>query len=135
MPAPTLATLKVLPLAFRAASTGGSIARKRKTGTTITYTDSQAARTTFTVLKPQPAVMDKHRRCVKATRRRRGKRCTRYVTIGSFTHTDVAGRNSFHFTGRLGARKLKPGRYKLQAVPRANGITGGAATIPFGIIR
>jgi Putative Ig domain len=135
MPAPALAALKVSPSVFRAASTGATVTRRRKTGTTISYTDSQAATTTFTVLEPRPGVRDKHRGCVRPRRAKRAKRCTRYIAIGSFTHSDAAGRDTLHFTGRLGRRRLKPGSYRLQALPRANGMTGQAAAIPFRIIK
>jgi hypothetical protein len=132
---PTLAALQVSPSVFRAASTGGSIARTPRTGTTVSYTDSETSITTFTVLQRQPGVKTRRGVCIKPNRRTHGKRCTRYVSIGSFTHTDVAGRDSFHFTGRVGGRKLKPGSYKLRALPRANGTAGLAATIPFRVIK
>jgi hypothetical protein len=106
-----------------------------QTGTTISYADSEAAITTFTVLERQTGVKTKRGVCIKPNRRMHGKRCTRYVSVGSFTHSDVAGRDSFHFTGRLGGRKLKPGSYKLRALPRASGMTGQGATIPFRIIK
>jgi hypothetical protein len=41
----------------------------------------------------------------------------RSVTLkGGFTHAGEAGANSFKFTGRLGGRTLKPGRYRLVEV-------------------
>jgi hypothetical protein len=103
---------------------GASVARKPQTGTTISYTDSDAAITTFTVLKRQTGVKTKRGVCIKPNRRPQGKRCTRDVSVGSFTHSDLARRDSFHFTGRLGGRTLKPGSYKLRAFPTANGMTG-----------
>jgi hypothetical protein len=131
---PAVAGLKASPSAFAAANKGASIARQ--TGTTISYSDSQAATTTFTVLKPQIGVKNKRGSCVTPTRRKRGTRCTRYVKIGSFTHSDLAGLNSFHFTGRVRGRKLTPGNYELQVVPRAaNGKIGLATIMTFRIIR
>jgi hypothetical protein len=35
---------------------------------------------------------------------------------GSFSRTGKAGLNNFRFTGRLRARKLRPGRYRLVMV-------------------
>jgi hypothetical protein len=43
--------------------------------------------------------------------------------------------DSFHFTGRVGGRKLKPGGYTLQAIPRRNGQAGAAARTSFRIIK
>jgi hypothetical protein len=44
-----------------------------------------------------------------------------------FTHPDVAGPNSFHFSGRINGRALAPGSYKLQAVAALGGGTPSAA--------
>jgi hypothetical protein len=57
------------------------------------------------------------------------------VRIGSFRHSDVAMRERFYFTGRLGERKLKPGSYQLRALPLANGKTGRAVAIAFRITK
>jgi hypothetical protein len=75
-------------------------------------------------------------RCVKPTRRNRtGRRCTYYTKVGSFTHIDVAGRNRFHFTGRVRGRKLALGTYQLVATPRANGLAGAPKRVTFHITR
>jgi hypothetical protein len=88
------------------------------------------------VLKPLPGFKDKRGRCVKPSKKNpRAKRCTRYRSVGSFTHTDLAGPNTFHFTGRVRGRKLKPGGYKLQAIPRFAGTAGQALTTSFRIIK
>jgi hypothetical protein len=99
------------------ATSGASVAQATR-GTVVSYTNSQRATTTFTVHRPRRGYR-KGRRCV--TRRPRGvrkpKRCTLYKRVkGSFTHEDVAGANSLRFTGRLGGKTLKPGRYRLSAV-------------------
>jgi hypothetical protein len=146
VPAPALSGLTLSPSAFRAASSGptaltaGATAAKKKgkkTGTLISYRDSQAARTTFTVLQSQNGVR-KGKRCVRAPKhpKRKAKRCQRLVSLGTFTHTDGAGPNRLRFTGRLRSKKLKPGRYKLRAIARSSaGKTGAPATKGFRIIR
>jgi hypothetical protein len=59
----------------------------------------------------------------------------RYVLVGSFTHSDLTGRNSFHFSGRVGGGKLTPGSYELEAIPRAaNGKTGLPTIVAFRVI-
>jgi hypothetical protein len=118
---------------FPAAQRGASIARR--IGTTVSYTDSHAATTTFTVLKHAKGRRRGHCLAPQPGPRRRGRqRCVRYVSVGSFTHGDRAGPNSFRFTGRVGGHKLKPRAYVLQALPRVAGRNGIAATRRFRII-
>jgi hypothetical protein len=50
-------------------------------------------------------------------------------------HSDAAGKNSFHFSGRLGRHTLLPGRYRLDATPRADGKTGKTVSAAFRILR
>lgn len=58
-------------------------------------------------------------KCLSAQRANRAhKRCTRYITIGSFTVQGQRGPNSLPFTGVLPVRRrLAPGSYKLTATP------------------
>jgi hypothetical protein len=135
---PAISNLTVSPVGFTAMASGASTAKASKRGgATISYTDSQAATTTFTVLKPQPGVK-KGGKCVRppnAKGKAKGKRCTRYVAVGSFIHHDHAGANHFRFTGRIRGRKLAPGSYGLSAVARLNGRHSDAATVGFLIRR
>jgi hypothetical protein len=130
---PTDAGVTIATRRFPAAQRGPSIARR--VGTTVSYTDSQAATTTFTVYKHARV---RHRgRCLApqpGRHRKRRQRCIRYLTVGSFTHSDRAGPNSFRFTGRVGGHKLKPGSYLLMATPRVGGRNGIATTTRFRII-
>jgi hypothetical protein len=132
----SVSRLRIAPDAFAAAEKGKAIAtrKRRPVGTRVSYRDSQAAVTTFTIQKPTRGVK-RGKRCLKRTARRRtGRRCTRYVPKGSFRHRDRAGANSFRFTGRVLAAKLRPGRYRLRAVPRLNDRNGKARTKRFRII-
>jgi hypothetical protein len=133
--APVITAPRLSSSTFRAASHGASLAGKRRppTGTTVSYHDSQAATTAFTVLE---RVLG-HRKGHKCAAGRPGKhqrRCTRSISLGSFTHTDAAGDVSVGFTGRVGGRKLKPGRYTLTLTPVANGLTGKAVGLAFRIV-
>jgi uncharacterized repeat protein (TIGR01451 family) len=109
---------------FRALGSGGPIAAARKRaplGTTVGYTLSQPATVAFTVQSRKQGHR-KGRRCVLGKPRRiRGKKtpkkCTVFRRAGkSFTRQSPAGTNSFKFTGRPGAKKLKPGPYRLVGV-------------------
>jgi len=112
---PVLSSFSLSPVRFRAASSGPSISAAL--GTRVSYKLSEKAAVNFRV---ERAVLGRFvgGRCVRPKRSNRTKRrCTRYVTLrGSFTDKGKAGKNSFKFRGRLGGRKLRPGRYRLRAV-------------------
>jgi sugar lactone lactonase YvrE len=140
VPALAITELRVSPSPFPAARNGGSIARKRRrsTGTTVSYKDSQAATAKLTVLRARTGVR-RNGKCVAARKKHRRKakhsarRCVRYVTVGSFTHADVAGANTFHFRGRVAGHSLAPGGYRLVAVPILGTQTGTGDRRGFGI--
>jgi hypothetical protein len=120
---PTLARLKVVPNAL-----------KTGTGATLSYTDSQPATTTFTALQKEPGRRNKQGVCAKPPRRPRGRPCTRLVKVATFTHSDSAGVNSFHVSGRVAGRKLKPGSYQLQAAAsNAEGLTSKPVATSFSV--
>jgi hypothetical protein len=137
LPTPVLAGLALRPSSFPAAPSGASIAAaKQRTGTTVSYRDSLPAQTTFTISRTQPGVRS-GRRCIRKPRHpaHGQKACVRTVTLGTFSHTDKAGANTFHFTGRLSGRALKPGPYALAAQPRAGVKIGKTVTVRFHVIR
>jgi len=88
----------------------------RERGATVSYTDSAASSTRFVLS-----------RCTKFDK----KRCKHYRRVRSFTHNDVAGRNSFHL--RVKRRRL--GRYQLAATPHFDHVQGATARIRFRIVR
>ncbi len=136
--APSLTGLKLRPATFAAAKRGASAARKKRVrvGTTVSYTLSAAATTTF---KVQRAVKGKRAggKCVAAKRANRRKpNCTRYVSLrGSFARAGQAGRNQFRFTGRLRGRKLAAGRYRLAATAQNADGTSRTLRAAFRVIR
>jgi len=127
-----ISALAVSPTVFKAAASGASIARSA--GAEVAYSDTAAAKATFTILKPTRGVVRGHR-CRKPSRQARGRRCTRYVSVGHFAHSDLPGANSFHFTGRVHRRKLRPGRYRLRAQALFNTRLGPAVSTSFRIVR
>jgi subtilisin-like proprotein convertase family protein len=139
--APVISGLTISPAKFKAAASGASASAKKKpgkkgpTGATVAYADSQASTTTFTVLRHQRGRKVKSR-CKKQTKaNKKAPRCERSLEVGSFTRTDVAGANKFRFSGRIKNRKLKPGKYLLEAVPVSAGGTGKAVTVRFKIVK
>jgi hypothetical protein len=137
IPQGVIANLSLNPFSFVAAPSGPSarFAQRPRFGTIVSYSDSQAATTTFTVQRPLPGRL-RGNACVKPNKSNRGHRpCTRFMAVGSFTHADVAGANRFRFTGRVGGRKLRPGSYRLRAVARNAAGVGPPAFKPFHITR
>jgi hypothetical protein len=132
----SLSRLRLSPQTFRAAARGASIsAVKRKVGTTVSYTQAVAAKTTFMVLVARPGRKGAHDACGAPTARNRTKRsCVRYVRVGSFTRSDRFGVNHFHFSGRVRGRALATGRYRLAATPRAAGHAGKTMQISFRVV-
>ncbi len=108
----------------------------RAIGTTISYIDSQAARTSF-ALRGRRSGVKLRGRCVASTSTKPSTRatgCTLYVRVGGFAHTDVAGRNRVRFAGIRGLR-LAPGKYRLDVTPSANRHRGATVSASFTIIR
>jgi hypothetical protein len=114
-------------------------ARRKRTpaGTTLRLRLSEAARVRFRVL-----VRTKGRRvggrCVKQTRRNRNRRrCIRPVPKRpAFTRSAPLGRSRVRWSGRLGRKALKPGRYILRATPTdLAGNTGKARQLKIRVVR
>jgi hypothetical protein len=111
--------LALSPTSFRAASSGPSAtAAATATGTTVTIALSAAAGVIFTVERPAAGRRMRGRCATPKRSNRRARRCVRYVKVrGRFTGNGTPGAGRFHFTGRMGGRKLAPGSYRLVASP------------------
>ena len=134
---PTDSQLTLHPSAFKVA--GVHVGRRRKPagGTTISYTATEAARTTFMVIALEPGV--RHgagcvARTGRSSRRTRHTTCVVPKVVGAFAHTDAVGANTVAFSGRMRGRKLAPGSYLLKAAPSIDGATGPVATASFKIL-
>jgi uncharacterized repeat protein (TIGR01451 family) len=120
---PVVTKFKLKPKSFKAAA-----------GTQVGYTLNTAATTTFSVLKPTRGIKS-GKTCVKPPKHppKGAKKCTRYVSIGSFKRTDAAGGRSFHFNAKLKGKRLKPGSYRLMAVARNVSGASRAVTASFKV--
>jgi hypothetical protein len=133
-PRPLLTQLRLLPPSFRAAAHGATISTGH-TGSTVSYTDTMAATTTFYVLRRLSGIV-RGSSCVARSRgHRKGKTCSRYVRIYSFSRRDRAGANHFHFSGRVSRVSLAVGAYELRAAASLAGATGPSAGAPFRIVK
>ncbi|HXD54127.1 MAG TPA: hypothetical protein VN618_05185 [Solirubrobacteraceae bacterium] len=130
----TITGLALSPSSFFAAPKGATVsAAKRRYGTKISWRDTQAGTTTFTVLIPVAGRRQGHS-CKKPSKaNKHGRKCTFLRALGEFTHSDVAGADSLHFSGRLHGRKLARGSYSLRAVPHDAAGNGKGATRAFTI--
>jgi hypothetical protein len=105
-------------------------------GARVSYSDSRAAITRFTVLRVTPGIEFSKHLCeihAGAGGRIRGKPCVRYVRVGSFVHDDALGPNSLRLTGSIKGRALRPGLYELEAQPAFDGVSGAPSTSVFRI--
>jgi len=130
-----ISALSISPSPFSAAPSGATISKKakKKYGATISWRDSQAASTTFTVLRPLTGRTQGHA-CTKPSKKNKhGRRCTYYSALGTFTHTDIAGANHLHFSGRIKGHRLTAGSYQLKAVAHNAAGNGTAALKTFKI--
>ena len=109
-------------------------AKKVKVGTTFRYTLSEASKVRLVIAQKLPG-RRVGKACRKPTKRSQGKRCTRFVKKGTLTRNGTAGRNSVKFSGRIGRRALKPGRYRvtITATDTAGNVSK-PATLPFRVV-
>ena len=87
-----------------------------KKGTAIVYRLSEPARVVFTVERREVG-RKVGRQCQRPNRRnRRRKPCVRFVKVGAFADDGEAGANTKRWSGKLGNRALKTGKYQLSMV-------------------
>jgi hypothetical protein len=137
--APVVRSAAAIPRTFAVDSNGRAetaVSARAHRGTTFRYTLSEAARVVFTIERPA-AGRKSGKRCVRPSRKNRKKRkCTRYVIAGRFAVQSAAGPKSHHFSGKIGHRKLKPGRYRVTlAATDAAGNVSAPRRFAFKIVK
>jgi uncharacterized delta-60 repeat protein len=133
--APVLSGLRITPSAFRSAAMRvGARPTARRAGAIVSFRLDRAARVRMTVERAGSG-RRVGGRCVKQTSSNRARRrCTSYTALaGGLSRNGVAGANRSRFTGRLGARWLRSGRYRLLATPSAEGLRGAAQVVHFRV--
>jgi acid phosphatase type 7 len=137
---PTVRLASVRPGAFRAAGRGRFVAAAGSVaggGAVLRFRLSEAALVGFTLQRAAPGRRFRET-CLPVRRRPSGSLgCTRWLAIpGAVERGLPGGHNRLLLSGRLGGRRLAPGRYRLVAAPtdRAQN-QGAAALIPFRIVR
>ncbi len=111
-------------------------AKKHKQGTTFRYTLSESAVVKI-ALTQSTSGRRQGNRCVAPTRKpRKATKCTRIILRGTLTRTSHQGANKVAFSGRIGSKGLKPGRYSATITatdPAKN--SSAPKTISFTIVR
>jgi hypothetical protein len=110
--APLVSDFRAVPSLFAIARTGTPVAARVPRGTRFRYTLNEQARVR---IKIRRALHGRRAggKCVRPTPRLSGaKRCIRYRTIGALSRNGDSGANRIKFSGRLGKRPLRPGRYR-----------------------
>jgi hypothetical protein len=113
--APVFASSRVTPATFAVNTAGAAetpVTGAARKGTTFVYSLSEPARVVFAIQRKLKGrrVGGKCRPPSRSNRRRRA--CTRFVRAGAFAQLAVAGQNRKRFSGKIGKRKLKPGKYR-----------------------
>jgi CSLREA domain-containing protein len=115
--APVFLSAAVRPAAFVVnrrgkPETAVTSAKGPRRGTTFRYSLSESARVLFTIERSLPG-RRRGRRCVKPAGTNRGKaKCRRFRMVGRFAAQAAAGPSKRAFSGRIGRRALRPGRYR-----------------------
>jgi PKD repeat protein len=116
-PPPVVTAFSAVPNRFAVGRGATLVSARAPKGTTFRFRLSEPARLR---LRIDRALLGRRTsgRCVKPTRAlRRKRKCTRYRRAGTLTRSHgVAGANRIGFSGRIGRRALKPGRYRATIV-------------------
>jgi acid phosphatase type 7 len=128
----SMSNLSVSPERFSVAPEGSGA---RKGGTTFRYELSEAA-TVRATLSRRFRGRRVRGKCRRVPGLRRGApRCVGFRKLGGFSQSAVAGANSRWFGGRLGKRRLDPGKFRARFVAEdAAGNRSDAQTVGFTII-
>jgi hypothetical protein len=112
------------------------VAARPKKGTTFVYTLNEPARVVFTIAQKASGRRVRGK-CRKPTRRNRSARkCTRFVKRGAFAQNGKLGQNRKKFSGKIGRKKLRPGRYRATLVARdAAGNRSKPKRLNFRVVR
>jgi uncharacterized repeat protein (TIGR01451 family) len=95
---------------------GASASGGAPRGTTFIYSLSEAAQVVIRIHAKKPG-RRVGGRCRRPTRTNRTRpRCTRFVLFGRLTDDADAGQNRRRFSGRIGKKKMRPGRYRARLV-------------------
>jgi len=138
---PKLSGVRLKPKKFRVspkATAKAAAKKKRKSprGTKISFSLNTKATVTVWIdrkLKGRKS----GKKCVKATRKNRKKKaCTRFVRRGKLIRKDLdAGKRKIAFSGRIGRKALKPGKYRMTLQAASGPDRSNKPARPFKVVR
>ena len=105
--APVISGARVTPRSWAVKDGGRAetpVASRVKQGTSFRYTLSEAARVTIRIERRKRSAGNKKKKKAKFTR------------VGAFAESGAAGANRNPFSGRIGKKRLRPGRYRATLV-------------------
>jgi streptogramin lyase len=116
---PQVSNVLVKPDRFIAGPTPTAVAAAKKkpargpVGTTITFMLTKDATATLSIEQALPGRKTRSG-CGRVTRaNRKAKKCTRYKVRGTLTRTGLKGENAVPFSGRIGQKRMPPGKYRV----------------------
>ena len=79
----------------------------------------------------------KGKKCVKVTKKNKGKKkCSRFVKAGKFVRKDQKkGARTVAFSGKIGKKKLKPGKYRVAMTAYNKAGASKKVLRPFTIVK
>jgi hypothetical protein len=110
--APLIGGFRATPSLFSLARASTPVAARVAHGTRFRYTLSEPAQVKLTLQRALPGRRSGGRCVAPSPRLREAKRCTRYATVGALRRSGAKGTNAVRFSGRIGKRALRPGRYR-----------------------
>jgi PKD domain len=138
---PRITSARLTHTRFRASKRATALFAKAKAkppqGTAFHIALSEAAAVTI-AFQHRVGGLRSAGRCVAPSaklRRKHARRCSRTVTVGTLARAHEAkGPNSIPFSGRLGAKPLRPGAYRAVITARALGRTSRPVTLAFTVV-
>ncbi|MGI8571960.1 MAG: LVIVD repeat-containing protein [Solirubrobacteraceae bacterium] len=103
-------------------------------GTKFTFTLDQSATVTLTFMQTAKGRLVGGHCQAPRKGNRHHRACTRTVFAGKLSVTGHSGKNVVTFSGRVGRKLLKPGRYTLVVTATANGLTSAGRRVSFTIV-
>jgi hypothetical protein len=134
--APRLTAIGITNKTFAVGSGPTVVNARAKRGTTFVYTLSEPATVAISIQRAQPG-RRKGRNCVKPTKKnRKARKCTRFVTMAKLTRSGARGVNAVPFSGRIGTKALKPGKYRATFAARdaAGNLSTKSPSVGFTIV-
>jgi hypothetical protein len=110
--APAITNVRLSPRTFTAGRRA-TVLRARRTGTKIRYTLSESASTALRIQRVARGRVAGGKCRLPTASNRRGRKCVRFVRAGTLRRSGKTGANRVAFSGRIGRRALRPGRYRL----------------------